>query len=145
MKIERKISFTVAGYEFDNLKTAQFFKRALTLHLQDLDPIDGIYEEHEAQMLLNSWDVFSDTLTKTDIVNRVMALQLPKPARKKKEIKNGMTHAEARGFIHSGIKKNAQVLAGDECLPGPVVLDMDEAETKFEMIPDSDIYSNPLN
>lgn len=102
MKIERKISFIVAGYEFDSLKTAQFFKRALTLHLQDLDPIGGIYEEHEAQMLLNSWDVFSDTLTKTDIVNRVMALQLQKPARKKKE-------------------------------------------TEFEMIPDSDIYSNPLN
>ena len=102
MKIERKISFTVAGYEFDNLKTAQFFKRALTLHLQDLDPIDGIDEQRESHLMLNLWAEHLPSLTTDELIETVMALQLPKPARKKKE-------------------------------------------TEFEMIPDSDIYSNPLN
>ena len=102
MKIERKISFTVAGIEFDNLKTAQFFKRAITLHLQDLDPIDGIDERREAHMMLNLWAEHLPSLTTDELIETVMALQLPKPARKKKE-------------------------------------------TEFEMIPDSDIYSNPLN
>ena len=102
MKIERKISFTVAGIEFDNLKTAQFFKRAITLQVQDLDPIDGIDERREAHMMLNLWAEHLPSLTTDELIETVMALQLPKPARKKKE-------------------------------------------TEFEMIPDSDIYSNPLN
>ena len=105
MKIERKISFIVAGIEFSdlNLKTAQFFKRALTLRLQDLDPIGGINEEHEARMMLNLWKCHMHAeYTDLDCIEVVMSMQLPKPARKKKE-------------------------------------------TKFEMIPDSDIYSNPLN
>lgn len=103
MKIERKISFIVAGIEFSYLKAAQFFQRALTLHLQDLDPIGGIDEEHEARMMLNLWKCHMHAeYTDLDVIEVVMALQLPKPARKKKE-------------------------------------------TEFEMIPDSDIYSNPLN
>ena len=97
MKIERKISFIVAGIEFQNLKTAQFFKRALTLHLQDLDPIGGINEEHEARMMLNLWKCHMHAeYTDLDVIEVVMSMQLPKPARKKtarkkKEIKFKMT------------------------------------------------------
>lgn len=85
ISIEKKITFVVAGIEVDNLKVAQFFKRALTLHLQDLDPINGINEEHEARMLLNLWKCHMHAeYTDLDVVEVVMSMQLPKPARKEK-------------------------------------------------------------
>lgn len=99
--LEKKITFVVAGIEFSYLKAAQFFKRALTLRLQDLDPIGGIDEEHEARMLLNLWKCHMHAeYTDLDCIEIVMSMQLPKPARKKKEA--------------------------------------------FEMIPEDDIYTNPL-
>ena len=52
--------------------------------------------------MLNLWAEHLPSMTTDELIETVMALQLPKPARKKKE-------------------------------------------TEFEMIPDSDIYSNPLN
>ena len=86
MKIEKKISFIVAGIEFDNLKTAQFFKRALTLHMQDLDPNGEIDEQREARILLNLWTCHMHAeYTDLDCIEVVMSMQLPKPERKKKE------------------------------------------------------------
>lgn len=90
MKIERKISFIVAGIEFQNLKTAQFFKRAVELETQGLDPIDGIDEQRESHLMLNLWAEHLPSMTTEELIETVMALQLPKPARKKKEIQNCM-------------------------------------------------------
>lgn len=94
MKIERKTTFVVAGIEFQNLKTAQFFQRAIRLHTQDLYPVLGINALNEAEMLLRGWyNTLGVTETQVDkeaLVEAMMGLQMPKPARKKKEIQNCM-------------------------------------------------------
>ena len=105
MKIERKISFVVAGIEFQNLKTAQFFKRAVELETQGLSSDAKSKFDADGELLDTWYTMLSYSRGIVDpetVVSTVLSLQLPKPARKKKE-------------------------------------------TKFEMIPDSDIYSNPLN
>ena len=88
MKIERKISFTVAGIEFQNLKTAQFFKRAVELETQGLSS-DAKNKFDADRELLDTWyTMLSYSRGMVDpelVVSTVMALQLPKPARKKKE------------------------------------------------------------
>jgi len=90
LKIEKKISFVVAGIEFQEYKPAQFFKRALSLWLVDLEPIDGISEKREASLMINSWRsaIGYPNWDTEFLVNTVMLLQLPKPARKPKEIQN---------------------------------------------------------
>ena len=99
MKIEKKITFTVAGIEFDNLKTAQFFARYVDNRRKICD--DQNKPELTARIILDElYRLVNADVVNTELIEIVMGLQMPKPARKKKE-------------------------------------------TKFEMIPESDIYSNP--
>lgn len=101
MKIEKKISFVVAGIEFQNLKTAQFFARYIDNSRKACD--DQNKPELSARVILDElYRLVNADVPSEELIEVVMGLQMPKPARKKKE-------------------------------------------TKFEMIPDSDIYSNPLN
>ena len=149
MKIEKKITYIVAGIEFQNLKTAQFFQRALTLHLQDLDLIGEIDEEHEARMMLNLWKCHMHAeYTDLDVIEVVMSTQLPKPARKKKKnILNHETHEDALlfspgfkdmdpapAFLYEAIDAFDTTFAKVSTLG-------EQEETKFEMIPDDDVYS----
>lgn len=104
--------------EFDNLKTAQFFVRYVTAVQARVTQSGKLFYVSD---VLNEMRTFTNAdaadLDDEDVVAYVMALQLPKPARKP-----------------TPKKKNVQVLAGDECLPGPVVLDIDEAiDTTFAL------------
>ena len=86
--IEKK--FTVAGIEFDNLQVARFFARAIELETQYLS-CEGKNKFDVNQDLLDNWYTmlsYSRSVVEPEIVVAyVMALQLPKPARKKKETK----------------------------------------------------------
>jgi hypothetical protein len=90
LKVEKKVTFVVAGIEFQEYKPAQFFKRALSLRLVDIEPIDGLSEMRETSLMLDSWrSALGYPNWGTEfLVNTVMLLQLPKPARKPKEIQN---------------------------------------------------------
>lgn len=91
MEIERKISFVVYGMEFDNIKTAQFFVRYATAVQARVTHAGKLFYVSD---VLNEMRTFTNAdaadLNDEDVVAYVMALQLPKPARKKKEIQNCM-------------------------------------------------------
>lgn len=99
--LEKKISFVVAGREFDDLKTAQFFQRAIRLHKLETESPEAC-----AAFLIDHWNglLFGGKnpmgFTTQQVVELVhnlqtpkVALSSPKPTPKK--------------------KKNVQVLAGD--------------------------------
>ena len=103
MKIERKISFTVAGIEFQNLKTAQFFARYIDNIRKVCD--DQNKPELSARVTLGElYRLVSADVVNTDeeLIEVVMGLQMPKPARKptpkKKNIMNHETHEDALLF-----------------------------------------------
>lgn len=88
MKIERKISFIVAGIEFQNLKTAQFFARYIDNIRKVCD--DQNKPELSSRAILGElYRLVSAYVINTDeeLIEVVMGLQMPKPARKKKETK----------------------------------------------------------
>lgn len=124
LKIEKKISFTVAGIEFQNLKTAQFFARAVNLHNQDSSSDSA----HVARDLLDTWAAAThEECEDEELVEVVMGLQMPKPARKPAP-KKFTSLAEVLD-----LKKNVQVLAGDPLEFGPAPGEQEEIE--FPTIP----------
>lgn len=86
LKVEKKISFVVAGIEFDNLKTAQFFARYVTAVQAHVAQFGKLFYVSD---VLNEMRTFTNAdaayLDDEDVVAYVMALQMPKPARKKKK------------------------------------------------------------
>jgi uncharacterized protein (DUF2236 family) len=111
MKIEKKITFVVAGIEFDKLKTARFFQRAVELETQYLS--SDAKSKFDANDILEHWyNMLSYSRAMIDyetVVSTIMSLQLPKPARKPTPKKKKVTTlAEVLE-----LKKNVQVLAGD--------------------------------
>lgn len=86
MKIECKISFTVAGIEFQNLKTAQFFARYIDNSRKVCD--DQNKPELIARIILDElYRLVGADVTDEELIEVVRGLQMPKPARKKKETK----------------------------------------------------------
>lgn len=106
MKIERKITFVVAGIEFDNLKTARFFQRAIRLH-----KLENEKPESCAAFLIDHWNglIFGGKnpiwFTTQQVVELVQNLQMPKAHVQKKKVTTLSEVLE--------LKKNVQVLAGD--------------------------------
>ena len=94
LKVEKKISFVVAGIDFENLKTAQFFARAVNLHNNDNDFDSALAS---ARDLLETWAAAThEECDDEELVKVVMGLQLPKVPLKKKvpEVKDPVAHAE---------------------------------------------------
>lgn len=113
MKIERKISFVVAGIEFQNLKVAQFFKRAMELETQYLSSDAKSKFDADSELLEHWYTMLSYSRSMVDpetVVSTIMSLQLPKPARKPTPKKKKVT---TMAEVLDLKKKNVQVLAGD--------------------------------
>lgn len=108
MKIERKISFVVAGIEFENLKTAQFFKRAVELETQYLSSDAKSKFDADAELLEHWYTMLSYSRIMVDpetVVSTIMSLQLPKPARKPTPKKKSAEKLLAENFesLHSKV------------------------------------------
>lgn len=124
MKIEKKISFVVAGYEFDNLKTAQFFQRAIRLHKLETESPEAC-----AAFLIDHWNGLlfggkppESWTTQQQVVELVQNLQMPKAhIQKKKNIMNHETHEDA--LLFSPGFKNMDPAPGEQ------------EETEFPTIP----------
>lgn len=83
--LEKKISFVVAGREFDDLKVAQFFQRAIRLYKLDRETPEAC-----AAFLIDHWNglLFGGKnpmgVTTQQVVALVHSLQLPKAHVQKK-------------------------------------------------------------